>query len=410
LKSLVKVKSESFSGSIWVPTSKSWANRLLCLASITEREIVIRNIPQSTDVQSMINCLVKIGLKIEVRENVIKVKNSFPACEVEKDKEIVLESGDGGTTNRFLLPMLSLGKNAYVLAPEVEMSNRPMNELFRVVESLGAISYLNNKKQFVVKGPVNVNKKDVEVDCSQTTQFLTGLMISYLNCPFSIKGINLKSSAKYLELTDHLIELFAKGKSDFTIPVDFSSASYPIALGATMDGCCIENCLGIDSYQADSIFLKILEDINGRFEFKNNQLIINASDELKSFSLDCQGFPDLVPTLCYLACCVKGESVLSGLEVLKFKESNRIEGILNILKQYDVNFSFCSEKNQLKIQGETAVNKWIKYMPAEDHRMVMMSYLFMRKFGGGVLGNAHCVNKSFPKFFESLVDPGSRSN
>ncbi|TNF00199.1 MAG: hypothetical protein EP326_06820, partial [Deltaproteobacteria bacterium] len=98
--------------SINVPTSKSHANRMLVLASISKNPVTIHNLPKSTDVQTMLRCLQDIGLKLKISEESVDVLNSFPEC--EKGEDIVsLLTGDGGTTNRFLMPLLARGKKKY---------------------------------------------------------------------------------------------------------------------------------------------------------------------------------------------------------------------------------------------------------------------------------------------------------
>src|SRR3989339_1533417 len=101
---------------IVVPTSKSYANRLLILAATDPREIHLKNLPPSSDVTAMIRCLQQVGVIIERYEgNSVIVKNCFPECEVQNNQITELLTGDGGTTNRFLLAFLARGKCRYRL-------------------------------------------------------------------------------------------------------------------------------------------------------------------------------------------------------------------------------------------------------------------------------------------------------
>ena len=102
----VIVKPGSFSKKISIPTSKSYANRILILASLCPKVVTIEGLPESTDVSNLIDCLEKIGIKFSKdSKGTFKVLNSFPECEADIDSDTVyLETGDGGTTNRFILP------------------------------------------------------------------------------------------------------------------------------------------------------------------------------------------------------------------------------------------------------------------------------------------------------------------
>ena len=135
----VVVKPGSFSKNILIPTSKSYANRILILASLCPSVVTIENLPESTDVSNLINCLEKIGIKfLKEPQGTLKVLNSFPECEVDSDLDtIYLETGDGGTTNRFILPFLARGKKKYILKPQGKMRTRPMKELIDSLVFLG---------------------------------------------------------------------------------------------------------------------------------------------------------------------------------------------------------------------------------------------------------------------------------
>ena len=102
----VLVSANPFKKIVNIPTSKSYANRILILASLCPKEVSIKNLPQSTDVVKLISCLKKVGVLFQEEGNITKVINSFPDCETDDDDPILLETGDGGTTNRFLLSFL----------------------------------------------------------------------------------------------------------------------------------------------------------------------------------------------------------------------------------------------------------------------------------------------------------------
>ena len=67
--STFEVKPSSINKEIKVPSSKSYANRLLILAAIDKDPVVIRNIPLSSDVIKMVECLKIIGLDIKVKDD-----------------------------------------------------------------------------------------------------------------------------------------------------------------------------------------------------------------------------------------------------------------------------------------------------------------------------------------------------
>ena len=73
--------------------------------------VTVFNCSDSSDVTSMLSVFKKIGLEIKKNGSDVTVVNSFPDCEKKINSEVIeIQTGDGGTTNRFLLPLLSVGK------------------------------------------------------------------------------------------------------------------------------------------------------------------------------------------------------------------------------------------------------------------------------------------------------------
>ena len=73
-----------------------------------------------------------------------------------------------------------------------------------------------------------------------------------------------------------------------------------------------------------------------------------------------------------------------------------------MLKAFNVSFSVDRDNYEIKITGPLSGKVSISYDPPEDHRMVMVAYLFMRALEGGVVSNAQHVKKSFANFFEVM--------
>ncbi len=401
MDSTFKVLSAPFDKEIEVPSSKSYANRLLILAAIKDGPVSVRNLPLSSDVETMIDCLKKVGLNISESANGVIIKNSFPECEEKNPLALTLKTKDGGTTNRFLAPFLARGKRKYIMEAEGHMRERPMEGLALAIESLGAQAKLKTREGwFVIKGPMSGDH--VEVDCTQTTQFLTGIALALVDKPTEVIPINLGVSLPYWELTKTLIKL---GKSDENIyqnPVDFSSLSYPLALAAVEGEVTVKNCSQVDSNQADSAFLKVLEEMGASLKFSSKGLTCK-SGKLKATDFDGSQCPDVIPTLLYVCSFAEGTSRISNLEVLTHKECDRFVEMIKILENFEVNFTFDPQSYEIKITGEPGRKLSKDYLPPADHRMVMVTYLFQRTLGGGnILGNAQHVAKSFSNFFDVM--------
>lgn len=395
------VIKDEYHKEIKVPTSKSYANRLLILAATFKGDVTIQGLPESSDVKYMLDCLKKIGLSIKEnpQENSVLINNSFPECESEKSESVELETGDGGTTNRFLVALLARGKKEYRIHSIGHMQNRPMGELLRILSAHKVTTHFPGKNCWLsLQGPFQVAKKVIAVDSSETTQFATGLALSFWDHDIKIELENAESSWKYFDITLNLIEDFKKNKV-FRIPVDFSSLSYPLAAAFTRGDVLIENCFERDFDQADSALLDILTEIGGNIAWTAKGLRLSSLKKYAPIIRDCSDFPDLVPTLVYLAAYAAGESQLKKIKVLRHKESDRIEQCLKLLELFAVEHHYDETEDILFIQGRLPINESKVFVAPDDHRIVMVSYLFLKMNGGGEIRNSQHVKKSFPNFF-----------
>jgi len=392
----IKIEKGLNNSIIKVPTSKSHANRMLVLAAISKKPVKISNLPGSTDVQTMLVCLEMIGLKVLREGSDVTIQNSFPECEISEEL-INLSTGDGGTTNRFLMPLLARGKRSYQMNMAEPMRIRPMDDLVNPMKKMG-VSIHKNETGYLVQGPYR-KSGNYEVASEKSTQFASGLLMAVSDLSnYQIEARNIHYSEKYFLMTEELIKKFKK-ENKFHVPVDASSLGYAVASGLTLKSLEVPVCKEIDYHQADSAIFNILKEMNGKFDFKKGHLSVECG-KLQSFAADCGDFPDLVPTLAYLASYAEGVSTLSNLEVLTHKESDRFSEIKKQLDLFGIKF----EENgfELRIHGSSKECGTVKYDAPDDHRMIMTSALHMMKNNGGEISNWNHVKKSFPEFFKEF--------
>lgn len=399
----VLVHPDPFLKVLKVPTSKSYANRLLILASLYASDFVLRDINLCDDVALLIEALKKIGLQIEEKEQSLFVRGQFPQCEKAKKDELVLELGDGGTTVRFLLALLAKGERPYRLALGAQMKKRPLQTLIDKLNELGAQCSWQGG-DLLIQGPLTQHPHEIYISTQESSQFASALALAL--APEKIK-INVESNGpaqNYFLLTQKLIADVQKSQRDFLIPVDFSSLAFPLSLAALTGKVLIPNCVEKDLFQADSCLLDLFHRIGIHWSFTPQGLECEKVQSYLAFEQDCRNCQDLVPVLAYLASFAEGESVLCGLENLRFKETDRIQSILEVLHLFSISSRFDEKSSSLYIRGGKSFAPFVRWNSLPDHRMIMMVYLFMRTMNGGEILDAHYVSKSFPHFFD-LMNP-----
>lgn len=376
-----------------IPASKSYANRALILAASKKDSITLTNLPESSDVTFLIRALEQLGIQFQKFGNNLTLNNSFPACELKTNYEI--ETGEGGTTARFLAALVLRGKATYRLMLGSRLKDRPWQDFLNLVNAHGGFADLEGRC-LTLRGPLKLDKKIV-VDCSHTTQFASALQLAYSDS-VKIVPVSMSSSQSYWDMTEQLVHEIRQQNS-YAIPLDWSSASYPLAYAALNQKIQFPDLL-FDDHQADSKFFTVLEQL-GAITSITPTLEVSPYKNKKTIDMDVSDCLDLVPALAFLLSHVPGSHHLQGIKNLVFKESDRANEIIRLLKLFKRHAIV--ENDSLIIIGneKTEKNKIDLELP-DDHRIVMMGALFLLHHSGGSISPANAVNKSFPEFWNLL--------
>ena len=391
----MKISSRKLQSPILIPSSKSYAARMLLVGAMSENRYSVADIPKSQDSIELIEVLKNLGIGYRDGDRFVLDK-SFPKDETPSDQPVVLNLGEGGTTIRFLLSLLSLGRNKYLLKVHPRFKLRPFAEQLELLKSLGAQIVESEKEDELctLQGPIKL-PKSLTIDCSKTTQVTSSFLIlaHFNNCKIKVK--NLNSSAAYIEMTKNVLSSI---KADQSVPVDMSSTSSFLALASIFQDLEFPQILAADPLQADSTIISILESSGASIEFSPHLKIKKSI--LSPFNVDGSKCLDLIPNLCFLASHIKGRSRIYNIKNLKHKESDRVEGICQVLDQVGVNYKI--DDNSIEIEGPYKINSLEKIETLADHRIVMLASLFLKICGGGEVTNSNTVAKSNSNFFELL--------
>src|SRR5262245_10367606 len=126
--------------SIRPPGSKSLTNRALILAAMAPQHCEVRNALFAEDTLIMMDCLRRLGWKVEADETRSRV---YVSRKQSNDRTIPNESadlfvGNSGTTLRFLAALVSLGQGVYRFDGVERMRQRPIGPLLETLQQLGA--------------------------------------------------------------------------------------------------------------------------------------------------------------------------------------------------------------------------------------------------------------------------------
>lgn len=418
-----KVNSSVLEGKVLAPPSKSYTHRAVVMASLADRTIVKRPL-LSADTVATIQACRALGAVIHEEDDSLIVEgvNGKPVT-----PDNVIDVANSGTSLRLIMAVSALCNGTTVLTGDDSIRTRPNTPLIGVLNQLGAsvISTRGNgMAPIVVKGPMKGG--EAVMDGSISSQFFSALLTA---CPLCrtrtvVKVDGELKSRPYVEITIEMLETAGIAielvedenghlsfiipphqsykLTEYTVPGDFSSASYLLAAGALAGGGLTVGGL-YPNRQGDAAIIPILQNMGADLEWdrERGEVKVNKS-QLTGVTVDVSMTPDLVPTLAVLGALSRGEMVIENARHVRYKETDRLHAMTVELAAMGVNIR--EEPDRLVIRGGglhgAQVGGW------HDHRIVMALTVAGFVAGNTGIDTAESVKISYPGFFETLKKLG----
>ncbi len=432
-------KISPFKKNIFVDPDKSISIRSFLIGSISQNISKAKNILESEDVLSTINCLKKLGVKIKkIRKKNYKIYGKGLGSLYLKKRGDKLNFGNSGTLARLLIGILSTtpGIRANIVGDH-SLNKRSMKSLISVMKEFGAYFLPKNKFHFPLKLisaelPIGIN-----YTAGVSAQLKSAVIFAGLNSygDTSIKEVNksrdhtenmLKENSQVIDIKKKLkntIKIFGKKKLlpiEIKVPNDPSSAAFfsGLTLLNKNSSIVIKN-VGLNPTRIG--FYQLLKTQGANIKFKNLKKMNNEiqgdifvkSSKLKPIHATkfyYTNMTDEYPILFTMAALIKGTSTFKGIEDLTNKESNRIFEMQKILEQVGVKSKY--SKGVLKIFGKGMINskdKNIKVSNLGDHRICMSAFVLALLTGTKTkIKNFETVFTSSPSFLKIMKTLGAK--
>ena len=369
-----------FNKVIIVDSDKSISIRSFLIGAVSHNISEVKNVLESDDIFSCINCLKKLGVKIDK----IKPKNYLVYGKglgsLYAKRNTVLNCGNSGTTARLLAGLLSTNPDIQVkLTGDYSLNKRNMTKIVGLMSEFGATFLPKNKTNLPLtlissKIPISINYKAGVSAQLKSAVILAGLnangvtnIIEEKQSRNSTENMLLQSSnilkIKKNNKGQNYIKVFGKNYLNplkVNVAGDPSSAAFFTALTLLTPKAKLKiQHVGLNPRRIG--FYKILKKHGAKIKFKNIKRINNEEvgdievhgSKIKAIRSSANWFPTTVdeyPILFIIAALTNGISIFKGIEDLANKESNRIEEMKKILVQVGVKCK--STKNEMKIFGQ----------------------------------------------------------
>ena len=426
---IVTIQPSILSGTIHAPASKSSMQRACAAALVRKGISVIHNPGTSNDDKAALSIIREMGCEITINTNELIIDSSKAFIHSTSNIHNVtstINCGESGLSIRMFTPIVALSKNKITINGEGSLLKRPMDFFDEILPQLNVVINSNQGKlPLQINGPLQ--PKNIEIDGSLSSQFLTGLLMAYAAADannVSIKVNDLKSKP-YVDLTlkvmkdfdlhvpaNNNYESFTFNKSinqqtnqpiNYTVEGDWSGASFLLVVGA-ITGNIIVKGLDIQSTQADKKIVEALQDCGAVISIRDNEIEISSSNNLKAFHFNATDCPDLFPPLVALASYCNGTTVIEGVSRLAHKESNRALTLQQEFVKMGVQIEL--QDDLMMIKGSPV--KAAKVHSRHDHRIAMACAVAALKADGEIIiEEAEAINKSYPDFYDHLKKLGA---
>ncbi len=406
--------------------------RALAAALLRKGESIIQHPGHSSDDKAAIEVIKALGAEVKARPQGLQrrsselgVRSQGPPFSIQH-LPLTIDCGESGLSIRMFTAIAALSNKEIIITGSGSLAGRPMDFFDKVLPQVGvAIKTNAGKLPLTIQGPLQ--PKNIEIDGSVSSQFLTGLLMAFSGA--GAKGVSIRvndlASKPYIDLTLDVMKQFGmkvpinKNYEEFyfdaaihhspltihpyTVEADWSGGAFLLVAGAIAGPITVRG-LDLTSTQADKAIVDVLMSANAGIAIEAKGIKIHPA-EMKAFEFDATDCPDLFPPLVALAVYCNGQTTLKGVRRLTHKESNRALTLKQEFGKMGVRIDL--EDDTMIIHGGKTV-KGATVHSNHDHRIAMACAVAALKASGPTtIEEAGAVRKSYPDFFNDLKSLGA---
>ncbi len=393
------------------------------LGSLAKGKTVVKGFLQSEDCLNTIECFKKLGVKINIKKNVVYIESQ--GADAFKEPKETLYVGNSGTTIRLMLGILSGLNFKTTITGDESICRRPMDRVIIPLKQMGAnIEAVDNKfAPITVKGG---NLKGITYELPVASAQVKSCIL--------LAGLFAKGQTSVIEKSptrDHTERMFKsfgipldiqngviilRDTKEINVPGDISSAAFFIAAALIKP----ESKLilkNIGNNPTRNKIIDVFKQMGGNIKLSNDREfggepvcdIEILSSKLKVIKIGGKIIPNIIdeiPIISVTAAFADGITEISDAKELRVKESDRIKTMVSALRAVGVKIE--EKEDGMIIYGNAG--KTIKGGVIDshgDHRVAMsLAIASLMSENGIEVKGKECVNTSFPGFFGCLRELG----
>ena len=433
-------KSSKLSGNIIVPGDKSISHRALILGSLVTGKIKVKNLLESDDVIATLEALKTLGVKINKQNNFWEIFGNGIGNLFGSNFD--LDMGNSGTGARLMMGLIAGSDVEATILGDESLSKRPMKRIITPLLKTGATFQDPNNDNLPIRMKGSKIPLPIEyISPVASAQIKSSILLAGLSSSGnttviepSLSRDHTERMLKYLgaevstkKLPNSSWQITLKGlpelkPNNIEVPSDPSSAAFPIVASLITPNSQIK-VLNVCVNKLRTGLYQSLIEMGGNIKFTNKREIngeeiadISASystlNGIKIPKSRVASMIDEYPILSIAAIKARGNTIMEGVEELRFKETDRISAMCEGLNAVGVNT--IDKKGSMVINGQgpnCILNGDISIKSNLDHR-IAMSFLCLGLITENPIKveNTDTINSSFPSFIEIMNKIGAKIN
>jgi 3-phosphoshikimate 1-carboxyvinyltransferase len=431
LRTIHAQPASGVAGSITVPGDKSISHRAILLSALATGLSEVRGFLASEDCLASLAAMRAMGVAIE-RPAPTQVRVRGAGLHGLAAPGHDLDMGNAGTAMRLFTGLLSAQKFDSRLVGDESLMRRPMERVAKPLREMGAdVRTREGRPPVEVRGGRRLHAVDYHMSVA-SAQVKSAILLAAL---YAEGATTVTSPAPCRDHSERMLEsagvkIVTEGlttrieppariaSQSLAVPGDFSSAAFFLVaglLGAAGEGLVLEN-VGLNPTRTG--LLDILRSMGGRIQVENPRMSgAEPVGDLRVHRSMLHGIAvpealvplaiDEFPVLFVAAACAQGETVITGAEELRVKESDRIAAMGAGFTALGVEHEVTPDGMRIQGRGAGPVFAAGEVDSRGDHRIAMaFSVASLRASGPIVVRDTANVATSFPGFVELARSAG----
>ncbi|MFV0459036.1 MAG: 3-phosphoshikimate 1-carboxyvinyltransferase [Actinomycetales bacterium] len=376
-----------------LPGSKSLTNRFLVLSALADGPSRLREPLRSRDTLLMAEALRSLGVGVE---DDLEGRDWLVLPPDRLQAGGTVECGLAGTVMRFVPAVAALADGPVRFDGDAQARQRPMRPVLQGLRDLGievTSESGDDRLPFTVHGTGSVRGGEVRLDASESSQFVSGLLLAGARFEEGLRVVNTGSpvpSAPHVDMTvetlreravvvdDSVPDVWAVEPGpisalDVLVEPDLSNAAPFLAAALVCGGRVMVPDWPQRTTQAGDHLRDLLDQMGADVTMADDGLTVAGTGEIYGVDVDLHDAGELTPVMAALCALADSASRLRGIAHLRGHETDRLAAL-------------CTEINRLGGDA-TETEDGLIIRPRPLHAATFASYADHRMAtAGAVLG------------------------